>query len=120
MRAILLILILMIVAAIAAIATGLVDVSQTRETRVPTLEARDGSIRAQAGQTPRFDVETGSVGVGTREANVAVPKVEVKRDRATVDVPTVEIRRPEEAQQNAARRHAGASPGGHDRCAAAR
>jgi hypothetical protein len=103
MRAILLILILGIVAAIAAIATGLVNVSQTREARAPTVAASDGSIRAEPGQAPRFDVETGSVGVGTREANLPVPKVEVKRDQATVAVPTVEVRRPEEAQQNAAR-----------------
>ena len=103
MRAILLILILAIVAAIAAIATGLVDVSQTQQAQVPTIEARDGSIRAEAGQAPRFEVETGSVGVGTRDANVPVPKVEVKRDQATVAVPTVEVRPPEEAQQNAAR-----------------
>lgn len=103
MRAILLILILGIVAAIAAIATGLVNVSQTREARAPTVAAGDGSIRAEPGQAPRFDVETGSVGVGTREANLPVPKVEVKRDQATVAVPTVEVRRPEEAQQNAAR-----------------
>lgn len=102
MRAILLILILAIVASIAAIATGLVDISQTREARVPTVAAGDGSIRAEPGQAPRFDVETGSVGVGTRDANVAVPRVEIKRDRATVEVPTVEIRRPEEAQENAA------------------
>ena len=103
MRAILLILILAIVAAIAAIATGLVNVSQTREARVPTVEAREGSIRAEAGQAPRFDVETGSVGVGTRDANVSVPKVEVKRDKATVAVPTVEVRPPDKAQENAAR-----------------
>jgi hypothetical protein len=103
MRAILLILILAIVAAIAAIATGLVNVSQTQGAKVPTVEANDGSIRAEPGQVPRFDVETGSVGVGTREANVAVPKVEVKRDQATVAVPTVEVRPPKDAQQNAAR-----------------
>ena len=103
MRAVLLILILAVVAAIAAVATGLVNVSQTQEARIPTVEARDGAIRAEAGQTPRFEVETGSVGVGTRDANVAVPKVEVKRDKATVAVPTVEVRPPEEAQQNVAR-----------------
>ena len=103
MRTILLILILVIVAAIAAIATGFVNVSQTQQAQIPTIEARDGSIRAEPGQPPSFDVETGSVGVGTREANVAVPKVEVKRDKATVAVPTVEVRRPEETQKNAAR-----------------
>ena len=103
MRAILLILILAIVAAIAAIATGLVNVRQTQEAQIPAVEAADGSIRARAGQAPRFEVETGSVGVGTREANITVPKVEVKRDRATVAVPAVEVRPPEEAQQNATR-----------------
>ena len=103
MRTILLILILAIVAAIAAIATGFIDISQTREARAPTLQAERGAIRAEGGQTPRFDIETGSVGVGTREANVSVPKVEVKRDQATVAVPTVEVRRPEEAKQNATR-----------------
>lgn len=103
MRAILLILILAIVAAIAAIATGFVNVSQTQQGRIPSLEANDGSIRAKSGQAPRFDVETGSVGVGTRDANVLVPKVEVKRDQATVAVPTVEVRPPEEAQENATR-----------------
>lgn len=103
MRAILLILILAIVAAIAAIATGLVNVSQTQEAKVPTLEAGNGAIRAESGQAPRFDVETGSVGLGTREANVAVPKVEVKRDQATVAVPTVEVRPPAEDREKAAR-----------------
>ena len=103
MRTILLILIVAVVALIVAIQTGLLDISQTRAARAPQLEASDGSIRAQAGQPPAFEVQTGSVGVGTREANVAVPKVEVKRGDATVKVPVVEVRRPEEAQQNTAR-----------------
>lgn len=103
MRAILLVLILAVVALIAAIGTGYLDISQTREARAPSVAASDGAIRAQAGQTPAFEVQTGSVEVGTREANVAVPKVEVKRDEKGVKVPTVEIRPPDEAQQNAAR-----------------
>ena len=101
MRAILLILIIVVVGAIAAIATGLVDVSQTQPARAPNFEAGDGTIRAQGGQPPAFEVQTGSVGIGSREANVAVPKVEVKRDEATVKVPSVEVRRPEESQGNA-------------------
>lgn len=101
MRAILLILIIAIVGLIAAIATGLINVSQTQEARVPTLEAGNGAIRAQGGQPPAFEVQTGSVGVGTREANVAVPTVQVKRDQATVKVPSVEVRRPQEAEGNA-------------------
>jgi hypothetical protein len=104
MRAILLILILAVVALIAAIATGYIDISQTRAARAPHVAASEGTIRAQGGQSPAFEVQTGSVEVGTREANVAVPRIEVKRDQKGVKVPTVEIRPPaEEPQQNAAR-----------------
>ena len=101
MRAIFLILIVGVVALIAAVATGLIDVSQTRDARVPNLEASDGAIRAEGGQSPAFEVQTGSVEVGTREANVAVPKVEVKPGQTKVEVPSVEVRRPQEPQANA-------------------
>ena len=102
MRAVLLILILGVVALIIVFATGLVDVSQTREAKAPRVEAVDGSIRAQGGQSPAFEVQTGTVEVGTREANVAVPKVEVKPGQTQVKVPSVEVRQAEEAQANAA------------------
>jgi hypothetical protein len=102
MRVILLILIIAVVALIAGIGTGYIDISQTRQAKVPSIEAENGAIRATGGQTPAFEVQTGSVEVGAREANVAVPKVEVKRDNKGVKVPVVEIRRPEESQQNAA------------------
>ena len=101
MRAILLILILAVVALIAAFATGYVDVSQTREASAPEIKASDGAIQAQGGQSPAFEVQTGSVVVGTREADVSVPKIEVKRDKAKVDVPALEIRPAGEAEKNA-------------------
>ena len=101
MRGILLILILAVVALIAAFATGFIDISQTREARVPSVEARDGTIRARGGQPPAFEMQTGSVEVGTREANVAVPKIEVKREKAKIGVPSVEVRQAEEAKGNA-------------------
>ena len=100
MRAILLILILAVVAVIAAVATGLLDISQTREARAPSLESSNGAIRAEGGQSPAFEVQTGSVEVGTREANVAVPKVEVKPGQTTVAVPSVEVRRADGQQGN--------------------
>ena len=104
MRAVLLVLILAVVALIAALQTGLINISQTRPATAPTVEAGNGAIRTQAGQAPAFEVETGSVGVGTREANVAVPQVQVKRGQTTVEVPAVEVRRAgEEANQNSAR-----------------
>jgi hypothetical protein len=101
MRAIFLILILAVVALLAALATGYIDISQSRSAEAPRLEAANGTIRAQGGQAPAFEVQTGSVEVGTREANVAVPKIEVKRDKARVDVPSVEIRPAKEAETNA-------------------
>jgi hypothetical protein len=103
MRTVLLILIIAVVALIGAFATGYIGVDQTRSAKAPSLEATDGKIRATGGQSPAFEVQTGSVEVGTREANVAVPKVEVKRDQQSVRVPVVEIRRSDEPQQNAAR-----------------
>src|SRR4029450_11246536 len=101
MRAILLILSLAVGALIAAIATGFLDISQTRGARAPAVAASDGAIRASGGQWPTFEVQTGSVEVGSREANVDVPKFEVKRDKQKVSVPVVEVRQPEEAQKNA-------------------
>ena len=91
MRAIILVLIVGVVALIAAIHFGLVDISQTRPAAPPTVAADGGKITATGGQTPKFEVETGSVGVGRREQNVTVPTV-------TVDVPVVEVRRPADAK----------------------
>ena len=102
MRAILLVLILGVVALIGAISLGLVDFSQTRGAKPPTLQAEDGTIRAVPGQTPAFEVETGSVGVGRRETNVAA-QVGPVRGQTTVAVPTVEVRRPADPQANSAR-----------------
>ena len=104
MRAILLILIIAVVALIAALQTGLISITQTRPATAPTVEAGDGAIRTRAGQAAAFEVETGSVGVGTREANVGMPEVQVKRGQARVEVPAAEVRRAGEgANQNAAR-----------------
>ena len=103
MRAIMLILIVAVVALIGAFATGYININQTRDAKAPSVEAADGAIRATGGQSPAFEVQTGSVGVGTREANVAVPRVEVKRDEKSVKVPVVEVRRPDESEQNTAR-----------------
>jgi len=103
MRTVMLILIIAVVALIGAFATGYIDINQTRGAKAPSVEAADGTIRATGGQSPAFEVQTGSVEVGTKDANVSVPKVEVKRDEKSVKVPVVAVRPPDEAQQNAAR-----------------
>lgn len=77
MRAIIFILILVVVAALIAVATGFVDISQIRGAKAPEVKATENGITARGGQTPTFDVETGSVAVGTTQANVVVPTVKV-------------------------------------------
>lgn len=73
MRAILFILIIAVVALIVAVATGLLDVTQTRPAKAPEVDATRSGITASGGQTPAFDVETGTVSVGAQPANVTVP-----------------------------------------------
>ena len=79
MRAVLLILILAVVILIVAIATGFLDITQSRGAKAPDLDASRNGITATGGQAPAFDIETGSVAVGSRQTNVAVPTLEVKR-----------------------------------------
>ena len=98
MRTIFLILIVAVVLLIGAVATGIIDIRQTKSASLPTVGAENGAVTAQAGRPPEFEIQTGTVAVGTRDANVAVPKVEVTRGQATVRVPAVEVRKPAEPQ----------------------
>ena len=77
MRAVILVLILIVVAAIALIATGLIDINQIRGARAPDVDVSGNGVTASGGQAPAFDVETGTVSVGTRDANVKVPSLTV-------------------------------------------
>jgi hypothetical protein len=77
MRAILLVLILAVVAIIALVATGLIDPRLVRGARAPDVDVSRNGVTASGGQAPAFDVETGSVSVGTRDANVKVPALTV-------------------------------------------
>ena len=82
MRAVIFILILVVVAIIAAIATGLVSIDQTRPAHVPDIDTSGNGLTASGGQTPAFDVETGSISIGAREQNVSVPMPTVDIDPA--------------------------------------
>ena len=77
MRAVLLVLILAVVALIVAVASGFLDINQVRGARAPDIDASRNGVTASGGQAPAFDVETGSVSVGTRDANVKVPELKV-------------------------------------------
>ncbi len=93
MRAVFLILIVAVVALIAAVLTGLIDFRQTRPAVAPAITSSDGKVVARPGQTPAFDVQTGSIGVGTGKT-VTVPKVEIQPSDTRIAVPSVEVRRP--------------------------
>ena len=79
MRAVIFVLVILILIVIAGIATGFIDINQIRGAKAPQLSTTHNGVVAKGGQTPAFDVETGSVSVGTREATVKVPALEVQR-----------------------------------------
>ena len=77
MRAVLLVLILAVVVIIGAVATGFLDINQVRGARAPDISASGDGVTATGGQAPSFDIETGSVGVGARDAVIKVPELQV-------------------------------------------
>ena len=81
MRTVILILIVIILGVIAAIATGFLDISQIRGAKAPQVSATHNGVVTKGGQPPAFDVQTGSVTVGTKETTVKVPALEVHKPR---------------------------------------
>jgi hypothetical protein len=79
MRAVLSILIIVIVVIIAAVATGFLDINQVRGGKAPDLSTAGNGVSAKGGQAPAFDVETGSVKVGTKQTTVKVPTLVVQK-----------------------------------------
>ena len=77
MRPILLILILVVIGFIVAVATGFLHISQTRTAAAPDVSVNRAGVSASGGRAPAFDVETGTVSVGTKERQVKVPNVQV-------------------------------------------
>lgn len=73
-----------VLAIVAAFAFGLIDIDQTKETKLP-------EVAVKGGQAPAFDVDTAKVDVGTKSTNVTVPKVEVGTTKTDVEVPTVSV-----------------------------
>lgn len=79
MRAVLLILILAIVAILIAIGTGFLDIKQVSGVRTPEVSATSNGVTARGGQAPAFEVQTGSLKVGSQETTVKVPTVVVQK-----------------------------------------
>ena len=79
MRAILVVIIVAVMAIIAAVATGFLNISQIRGAEAPQVTATANGVTAKGGQAPAFDIETGTVKVGTTKAQVKVPSLEVEK-----------------------------------------
>ena len=61
-----------------------VDIDQTQEAKLPNVD-----VTVEGGQAPDFDVNTGSIGVGSTEKTVTTPKIILEQEEVTV--PTLEI-----------------------------
>ncbi len=79
MRAVIFVLIIAVLVVIAGIATGFLNINQIRSGKVPQIAATSNGVTAKGGQAPAFDVETGSVKVGTQQKTVRVPTLEVQK-----------------------------------------
>jgi len=79
MRSFILILVVIILVAIAAIATGFVDINQIRGAKAPEVSTTQNGIVTKGGQAPAFNVQTGSVTVGSKDTTVRVPALEVQK-----------------------------------------
>jgi hypothetical protein len=79
MRAVIFILIIVVILVIAGVASGLLDINQTRDAKAPQVTATRNGVTAKGGQAPAFDVETGSVKVGSKQTTVKVPEVTIQK-----------------------------------------
>jgi hypothetical protein len=77
MRAILFILIIVVLIVIAGLATGFLNIDQIRGGQAPKLSTNGKGVTAQGGQAPAFDVQAGSVKVGSTQTTMKVPTLQV-------------------------------------------
>ena len=77
MRVVLFVLILAVVALLIAFGSGFMSLTPTRTAEAPRISVDRSGVEATGGQTPAFDIETGTVAVGTTTRNMKVPRVNV-------------------------------------------
>jgi hypothetical protein len=69
-------LLIVVALVVAAFAFGLIDIDQTKETKLP-----DVNVSTTGGQAPAFDVDTAKVDVGTKKETIEVPTIDVDRTK---------------------------------------
>ena len=90
MRAVLFVIIIAVVAVVAALATGFLNIRQLRGGEPAQVTASGNGVTATGKDPPAFEVQTGSVKVGTTDANVKVkvPKLQVMKPGNDADAAT--------------------------------
>lgn len=78
MRAVLFFIIIAVLIIIAAMATGFVSISKMRG-EAPQVSASGNGLSVKGGEPPAFDVETGSVKVGTMQTSMNMPTLEIQK-----------------------------------------
>lgn len=78
MRTVIVLLILVVAVLIVAVGSGLINVRQTEPAELPQVSVSEDGVAATGGRQPTFDVETGTVAVGSETRAVTVPKLEVE------------------------------------------
>lgn len=83
MRTVIFILIIAILVVIGAIATGFLNINQVRGVQAPQVSTNGKAVTARGGQAPAFDIQTGSLKVGSTQTSVKVPTVTVQKPADT-------------------------------------
>lgn len=78
MRAVLLVFIIAVFVIVIAMASGFISVSRIRG-QAPQIVATANGVSAKGGQAPAFDVETGSVKVGSAPTTMNMPTLEIQK-----------------------------------------
>jgi hypothetical protein len=87
MRAVIFIIIIAVLVVLAGLGTGYIDINQIRGAQAPQIAATHNGVTAKGGQAPAFEVETGSVKVGTQQKTVNMPTLEVQKPAGNEAVP---------------------------------
>lgn len=84
MRAILVLIGIVAIAAVVLMSLGMLRIEQTSSGALPTV-----ALDLKGGKMPQWQAQTGSVDVGTTNATIQVPVLEMKN--TTVSVPTLQV-----------------------------
>src|SRR3546814_8160974 len=87
----LIIVLLLIVIVIVLVAFGIVDITQTRQAKLP-------DVNTEGGQLPGYDVDTPGIDIGTEKKQITVPDIDVHEEQKTITLPDVDVKSGDQAK----------------------